>query len=118
MSSKSLGSPDSFFEFPESVDNCRVSIDQDPDNPPFVSLGGEGGYIVVEMEEEIENGDTLEVLEVGGCQFNDGPVGSETGVTVKEPLLIAVSNTPDLGWVILANEAEGPRITINILDLE
>jgi hypothetical protein len=43
----------------------------------FVSLGGVGGYIVVEMEDKLEVGDQLDIVEVGNCKLVNTASGSE-----------------------------------------
>lgn len=58
-----LGPPDVFSAWPDT-DTCDLS-------GGFVSLGG-AGTIVLEMGAPFAEGDTLDVLEVGGCDFGAG----------------------------------------------
>lgn len=117
-SKKVLGAPDSFYEYPE-VTNCHLYINKDPSNAAFVSLGGEGGYIIVEMEKAIEKGDKLDVLEVGDCTYDDDADG-KGGKAVKEPVKVQISvaaDAIDSQWVVLTEKSDGPKITSVIPDL-
>lgn len=117
-SSKIKGAPDSFYEYPE-VTNCHLYINKDPENATFISLGGNGGYIVVEMEKAIEKGDKLDVLEVGDCTFDDDAAG-KGGKAVKENVKVQISvaaDAVDAQWVVLTEDSFGPKITSTIPDL-
>lgn len=63
-SSEILGAPDAFYAWPDDVSVCNVG-------GGFVSLGG-AGTIIVDIGVPIEAGDTLEVLEVGACDYGGG----------------------------------------------
>ena len=106
---KALGAPDSFYRY--YADDLSVC---DVDSNGFVSLGGTGGYLVLEMGETIEGGDLLTVLEVGGCEYDDA--GHEAFV---EPVRVSISVANDLYqpyWVELG-EKEGPEISFSIPSL-
>lgn len=78
-----LGKPDSFVDYPNSND-CYLyqkgtkAGDKTVDRP-FVSLGGKGGYLVVEMDDFIEVGDTLAVYELGKCTLQNAVDASFNG---------------------------------------
>ena len=102
----SLNAPDAFEDYP-SVDNCRV-------DGGFVSLGGLGGYLIVQIDPatEIENGDILTVLEVGGCDFDGG-----TAIIEEVEVAVSVGSDPnDPHWFTLGT-GEGPEIDFPVSNL-
>ena len=101
------GAPDAFYDYPD-VTNCDVSSDR------FLSLGGEGGYAIIRMGGDIEEGDALDILEVGGCLFDDGEQEA-----IVEPVEVAISVAQDPlneYWVTLG-EGEGPEVSFVIPNL-
>lgn len=58
----------------------------------FVSLGGDGGTITVEMTQPIVNGSRLDILEVGGCKLQNAGNDSDKNA-FRETLQIFVSVT-------------------------
>ena len=117
---ESLFAPDAFYDYPDT-DVCAV-------DGGFVSLGGTGGYMVARIGDNadanadtftagIEQGDTLEVLEVGGCDFVNS--SGETRQAIVEEVEVAVSVASDPAnqyWVTLGT-GEGPEILFTIQDL-
>ena len=103
---KALGAPDAFYKY--FIDDLAVC---DVDNNEFVSLGGNGGFLVLEMGDVIESGDVLTVLEVGGCEYDSA--GHEA---IVEPVMVSISVSSDLYqpyWVQLGSK-EGPEISFSI----
>ena len=104
---KALGAPDSFYRYyANDMSVCDV------DGNGFVSLGG--GSLVLEMGDVIASGDTLSVLEVGGCEYDDA--GHEA---IVEPVRVSISVASDLYqpyWYELGSK-EGPEISFTIPDL-
>lgn len=100
------GAPDSFFAFPDTAE-C------DADNG-FVSLGGVGGYIILRMgsDDQIEVGDAVGVLEVGGCDFG----GNNPAIIEEVEVSVSVANQPDSTWTSLGT-GEGPLIEISVTSL-
>lgn len=91
-----LGAPDSFVDYPASND-CYLykkgTTAGAPDvDRPFVSLGGQGGYLVVEMGDIIEAGDTLTVFELGKCTLRNTKDTSSEGKTgIGEAVKVQIS---------------------------
>lgn len=98
---QALGAPDAFFAYPDTS-VCDV------EGTHFVSLGGVGGLIVVEMALPVDRGDVLRVLEVGGCDFGGG-------VAIPEPVDVSVSTSTeiDANWIFLGS-GRGPEISIEV----
>lgn len=94
-----LGAPDAFENYPD-VTTCRVDMG-------FVSLGG-GGYITARMGAPIEQGDQLDVLEVGGCSYG-------TGTAFADAIRLQVSTSSDVNgsWVVVG-EGSGPLISTTV----
>lgn len=100
---EALGFPDSFYNWPDS---SRCDVDRG-----YVSLGGSGGYLIVDMAVDITPGDRISVLEVGGCQWSGGKA-------IAEPVRvdIAVASGFDAQWVYLGS-GTGPVIQMTVPQL-
>lgn len=107
--SQALGAPDAFYDYPDT-DLCEVGDDTTDDM--FLSLGGLGGYLVVHMSETIEEGDTLEVLEVGDCDF-----GSGTAIPEDVEVSVSVAEDPDNTYWVNLGSGTGPDISFVIPNL-
>lgn len=113
-----VGAPSSFVDYPTDTKNCYYyKKDTNPKEGdastlvrPFVSLGGQGGYIVVVMGEDIEAGDTLNVLELGGCTLQN-TVDKRTQVAAgKEAVKVQVSiSGKDGDWALVGDSSS--RVT-------
>ena len=104
---EALGAPDAFYN--AAMNDFSVCDIGETDARPFVSLGGEGGVLVVRMDANIEEGDTLTVLEVGGCDYGNGEaIVEEIGVS------IAVSSDIDTGLWLELGSGQGPDVTFYI----
>lgn len=126
------GKPDSLYQYgteawPEDDAECRYVKEGAPKWPnytaedrTFVSLGGQGGYIIVEMEEKMEEGDKLDVLELGECKMikSDGSNNSASNVPAEKiKIQIAVkSDAAESDWKVLNNEVNAVNglITLNV----
>jgi len=95
------GAPDTFSAYPDTT-TCDV------ENGSFVSLGGMGGFLIVEMAATIDEGDVITVLEVGGCDFG-------TGEAIPEPVDVSVSTAReiDASWEIIGT-GDGPEIVVSV----
>ena len=108
--SKAIGAPDAFVHFP-TADQCDYYEASVPGNDTinrqytFVSLGGVGGYLSVEMAEAIEAGDVLNVLELGACQlFNTTDKPNALSTTAKaENIRVSISTTTDGVWKLVGS---------------
>lgn len=96
-----LGAPDAFEDYP-AVATCRV-------DGGFVSLGGIGGQLVLGMESNIEAGDTLTVLEVGGCDFG----GPNDAILDDIEVFVGISKEPSGQWESLGS-GEGPAVSFTV----
>ena len=101
---KALNAPDSFNTYGNNFDGtCKYWVDPNAAEKvhPYVSLGGEGGYIEVEMGGTIEAGDTIDVLEVGECKMtNTSDGGDQTAVADRVKVKIAILDD-ESSWVEL-----------------
>ena len=88
--SKALGKPDSFKQYPEKDGKCIYYTDSSFKEHPYVSLGGQGGYITLEMGGTIDAGDRIDVLEVGACSLQNTKDG-KSDTAVAEPIKLSVS---------------------------
>ena len=109
-----VGAPSSFVDYPTDTKNCYYyKKDTDPNASPvrpFVSLGGKGGYIVVVMGEDIEAGDTLNVLELGGCTLQNTKDKKTQVATGKEAVKVQVSiSGKDGDWALVGDSSS--RVT-------
>jgi hypothetical protein len=125
-----LDKPDSLYQYgtdqwPEDDAECRYVKAGAPAYPnykaedrTFVSLGGQGGYIIVEMGEKIEEGDTLDVLELGECKMiqSDGSDKSASKVPAeKVKIQIAVkSDAAESDWKVLS-DTDGNQATNGLI---
>lgn len=124
------GKPDSLYQYgtdawPEDDAECRYVKAGAPAYPnykaedrTFVSLGGQGGYIIVEMGAKIEEGDKLDVLELGECKMiqSDGSDKSASKVPAeKVKIQIAVkSDAPESEWKVLS-DTDGNQATNGLI---
>ncbi len=105
---------DSFVGYPSSyAGKCKYFDDDKSSKRPFVSLGGNGGTITVKMKEAIEEGDTLSVLELGGCTLINTADGKEQKAVGKEPVKVQVAVSGDTGasWVVIGTSENAVKET-------
>lgn len=87
-----------------TCENCECDYDY-----TFVSLGGEGGYIIVEMGSKIEAGDKLDIIEVGDCKLTNtsgkkASDGTTTTATAENMTVqVSVSGNKDGTWKVLGS---------------
>lgn len=109
-----LGAPDSFAGYPSDMENCKYykgtvpANDDDLDNFKFtfVSLGGEGGHIIVGMGGNIEEGDTLDIVELSDCKLeNTKSSNGNKAVAEDVGMRVQVSAGSKIGseWTVVAN---------------
>lgn len=112
-----LGEPDSFVDYATKGDEateCYIyKKGEKPRDPnvdrPFVSLGGKGGYLVVEMGDVMEAGDTLSVLELGGCKLqntNDEKDLNTPGNPEAVDISISISGKVASDWAFVGSSKE------------
>lgn len=66
---------------PDAVQNWRSGNPECDLSEGYVSLGGTGGYLILGMATFIEQGDVLNVIEIGGC--SNGGIEDEIVVSVS-----------------------------------
>ena len=121
---QALGAPDAFYEYatgdaadddddgiPNYLDVCEVGDDTTPDE--FLSLGGEGGFVVLRMGGTIEQGDSVEVLEVGDCDFG----GNNDAIPEEVEVAVSVAREPENAYWVTLGTGEGPEILLSVPDL-
>ena len=120
-----LGNPKSLVDYGTENAKCNLYIDDPAENDcfgnadvqcnvrPYVSLGGPGGYIVVVMDDKIEVGDTLDILEVGDCtctQTNDATgCGKNKAVADAVKVYISITESSTDDYKILLDTATAPQ---------
>jgi len=106
-STEALGQPDAF----ENYSGVGVGIDRCHVDTGYVSLGGTDGLLIVHMADQIEVGDSLSVLEVGGCEFWD----DEDHEAIEDDVRVSVSVGKSLTdqWQVLG-EGAGPEINFDL----
>ena len=119
------GAPDSIENYGDDSVTCKLYNDDASTNcffnndvqcevRPFVSLGGPGGYIIVEMEADIEAGDTLDILEVGDCKMincNDkNGTKTDCGTAVKDgvKVYVSINDSTKENWKIVGDTGKQP----------
>ncbi len=112
-----LGEPDSFKTYGGATGNpadveCHYTNKIISEGEPaasdytFASLGGEGGYIIVQMDGKIEAGDKLDVLEVGDCKLINKS-GNVEGKANQEEVKVQISiNAEDGSWKTVIAKAQ------------
>ena len=99
-----LGAPDSVINYTDAMPDCNADAG-------FVSLGG-SGYVVAHMGENIEVGDSVAVIEVGGCDYGGGTAKLET-VKVQ----VSVAAEPDNQYWVTLGEGQGPYLSLSVNSL-
>lgn len=128
---KATGKPDSFVAYPTADGICYYyskdvsSSDEANRIRTYVSLGGKGGQLILEMEDAIEAGDIIDVLELGKCNLyntKSAPDAKDKDVAKSEPIQIQVAVTDDASsnlWNIVGTDEASDKnkgiLSFNIL---
>jgi hypothetical protein len=117
---KALRAPDSFINYP-IADQCNYfhadvpGNDKDNREFTFVSLGGKGGWLELEMDDIIEAGDKLDILELGKCALyntESHPGKLDGGKAQSEQIQVSISVAENNGvWVTLSDN--GGKLSAN-----
>jgi LAS superfamily LD-carboxypeptidase LdcB len=102
IATDATGEPDAYYNWPD-VDVCGV-------NAGFVSLGG-AGEVVVHMPRAVREGDVLEVLEVGDCEYSPG------SFAIADDIEVAVAGSASGPWVVVG-VGGAPRVRATVPALE
>ena len=83
----------------------------------FVSLGGEGGFIILEMGAAVENGDKLIVTELGDCKLvkettRSGKGGSAKAEEFKVSLTVS-KEAADGDWKVVIGSGTAQKGVVN-----
>ncbi len=107
---QALGAPDSFIGYPTNTSQCYYyKQNTTPEDKtvarPFVSLGGIGGYLIVEMGDIIEAGDTLAVLELGNCELqNTKDGGTQKGKAEAIKVMVSINQHDSVSdWSVVGD---------------
>lgn len=100
---KALNEPDSFTGYPNADGKCVYFTDANKTEHPYVSLGGKGGYVALEMGAPIVAGDKIDVLEVGSCELTNTKDGGKQ-VAKSEAIQLQVSVSKDSGWKVIGSK--------------
>lgn len=115
-----IGAPDSVTGYESRDGKCEYykgnAQDADSREYTFVSLGGEGGYLIVDMGVGVVDGDIVHVMELGDCELQNTSDGKHsTAKKEKIKVSVSVSNAVDSTWKSLG-EAEASKgvVTFNV----
>ena len=99
--SDATGAPDAFAAYPDTT-TCNA-------DEGFVTLGG-FGYIILEMGDKMEAGDTITVLEVGGCDYGGSNPAKVETVQVQVSVADSATNPH---WQVVGS-GQGPAIAFTL----
>ncbi|MBQ9244619.1 MAG: hypothetical protein IJ165_15575 [Proteobacteria bacterium] len=113
-----LGKPDSLISYPDSGDCYYLQKDSNKDDYKFtfMSLGGEGGYVEVKMDDVFHAGDTVDIIELGNCELvntHSGQGVSKSKVGAESMKVQVSISGEDGSWKVLgsAGKATGGIFT-------
>ena len=101
-----LGPPDAFYNW--STGDTTVC----DANDGFFTTGGSGGQLIVRMAQVMDPGDTLTVLEVGNCQYDESDPDAIAGIDPID-VYVSVANDPAGSWITVGS-GTGPEITFPV----
>lgn len=111
-----LGAPDSIVDYTNPDGTCNY-LNVNRDGYTFVSLGGEGGHIVLEMGAAVEDGDSLIVAETGDCKLVKETTRSKKGGNAKAEefkVSLAVSKeAADGDWKVVIGSGTAKKGIVN-----
>lgn len=101
-----IGAPTAFAD----PTNVSPASDCSLEDQNFVALGGVGGYIIVSFgDAHVENGDTLNVYEIGNC--------ANGGVADPVEVQVSVASNADGEWVTVFSALAGPLMSSTVSGL-
>ena len=117
-----LHAPDSMTTYPSETCNYYIGDPKDKETRqyPFVSLGGQNGWIIVEMGDKIEEGDTLDIIELGDCKLANTESGKMDKAKAESmKVQVSVGSKVESEWVIVAESgaAVGGVLSVTIPEL-
>jgi len=122
---QAIGASDAFCtDLTKCFSNYELPTDDPATLPPYTSLGGfdgtTSGTLVVQMSDKIENGDKLNVYEVGNCDISEACSVTTTVAASAESVKVSVGTSATGPWVeVLAasDTANHPKVEITISGL-
>lgn len=100
-----LGEPTAFAAEGEDFNTASAASKCSLADNHYLGLGGPGGYVVVDFgNNDIANGDTITVYEIGNCTGNADAAGFADAVQVE----ISVGKTIDENWQNVLSFTSGP----------
>ena len=87
----------------------------------FLSLGGQGGTLIVRIVMPMEEGDTLEILELGDCTLKQSKQDDQKATVEKDGMRVSISNSssPSGKWIeIVHGEVANGVMKVGIPKLE
>ncbi len=85
------GRPDAFYAYP-NVSTAYSRANNGSGQSYYSSLGGTGNSVVVRMQQPIESGDTIIVLEIGNCKLTHCSTGVDYNPTGTEAVKLTLMN--------------------------
>ena len=106
-----LGAPDAFAGYPEDTTTCNYYKDpvpqtnEDEHKYNFLSLGGQGGTLIVQMAVPLQEGDKLDILELGDCTLKQSKQDDQKAAVEKDGLRVSISNSsaPSGKWIEISH---------------
>ena len=128
-SDKATGQADAFCDATlADLTKCFSNVESPTDDPatipPYTSLGGNdgttSGTLVLQMSDKIENGDKLNIYELGNCDIATTCTDTSTSQATPESIKVSVGTSATGPWIeVLASSdtANHPKVEITISGL-
>lgn len=124
-SDKATGASDAFCtDLTKCFSNVESPTDDPTTIPPYTSLGGNdgttSGTLVVQMSDKIENGDKLNIYEVGNCAIATTCTDTSSTQATPESIKVSVGTSATGPWVeVLASSdtTNHPKVEITVSGL-
>jgi hypothetical protein len=128
-SDKATGQADAFCDATlADLTKCFSNVESPTDDPttipPYTSLGGNdgttSGTLVLQMSDKIENGDKLNIYELGNCDIATTCTDTSTSQATPESIKVSVGTSATGPWVeVLASSdtTNHPKVEITISGL-
>lgn len=112
-----LHAPDSMDTYPS--DTCKYYLGDPQDAAtrkyPFVSLGGENGWIIVEMGGNIEKGDHIDIIELGDCNLSNTQSGTTNKAKAESmKVQVAVGDKTTSTWHVIQDSGAAQKGVLSI----
>ena len=100
-------------------DTCKYYLGDPQDAAtrkyPFVSLGGENGWIIVEMGGNIEKGDHIDIIELGDCNLSNTQSGTTNKAKAESmKVQVAVGDKTTSTWHVIQDSGAAQKGVLSI----